>query len=200
MIALAGALLLAAPAAEPVRFTGATIGLSAHGGAAILNDDRVQGRTGFVAGVAGRLTSALFLGDVEIAYTASRFAASVAGGPLGITRHSFSATLGLHPLFILTLGNRRLHYILGSFHVLVGFSLEVTSASLDGRSRARGDPAWHLGIGFDIPVTDPNEGRGLWLGLRFRQIRLGTDIVRPFATELGDLQLFVTLAYRWNWK
>jgi hypothetical protein len=199
MIPVVGALALLAAPPEPVRFTGATVGMSAQAGVALLNDDRVGGRAGFTTGVAGRFTWVLFLTDLEVGYHYSRVATGAAGDPFDVVRHSLTLTLGLHPLFLISLQNKRWHYILGSLHLDIGTSLEVTSIVRDASRRTRGDPAWHWGGGVDFPVTDPNEGRSLWIGLRVRQIRLSTDLVRPY-TDLGDLQLFLTVGYHWNWK
>jgi len=192
--------LLAAPASEPPRFTGATVGISAHGGPTFLTDERLGGRAGFAAGFGGRFTSPLFLADLEVSYGAARVGTGAAVIPFDVTRHGFSVTAGLHPFFIAILGNRRWHYIVSAFHVDLGASLEVTSVSVGGDRRTRGDPAWHWGLGIDIPLTDPNGGRAVWLGVAFRQVRLKTDIAQSLATELGGDSIFLSLGYRWNWK
>jgi len=201
MIGLTLALLAATtPAPEPVRFTGATWAISAFGGPVILNDDRVEGRLGFAAGLSGRYTWALFLADLELGYSVSRVAGTASGVAFDLNRHGLSATFSLHPFFLRALGNRWIDYLQGAFHLDVGISLEVSSVSLLGDRRSRGDPAWHWGAGLDFPVTDPNAGRSLWLGVRFRQIRVSSDIVRALTTDLGDYQILLSLAYRWNWK
>jgi hypothetical protein len=201
MIGLSLALLaVTAFAPQPIRFTGATWGLSAFGGPVFLNDDRVQGRLGFAAGFSGRFTSALFLADLELSYGVSRVAGTANSVALDLRRHGLCVTLALHPFFLRTLGNRWMDYLQGAFHLDIGASLEVSSVSLGGEQRSRGDPAWHWGAGLEFPVTNPNTGRSLWIGVRFRQIRVSSDIVRAFATDLGDSQVLITLGYRWNWK
>jgi len=186
---------------KPILFNGAAIGFAAQAGPSVLNDDTASGRTGFTAGFAGRLTGPLFLADVELAYQVSHVGTlSRTGVPFELTRQGFTATIGLHPLFLMVLMNRRIHYILASMHVDVGASLQVTSIAAGGDRSSRGDPAWHWGFGIDFPLTDPNVGRALWLGLLYRQIRLHTELRSDLSTDLGDHQFLVTLGYRWNWR
>lgn len=194
-------LLAAPPQPEPIPFTGATVGVSAFSGPAYLSDGRVEGRLGFTAGFAGKITSPLFIADAELGYSISRIGAATASGvPASFVRQGLYVTFGLHPLFLVVLQNRIIHYILGAFRVDFGASIEMSTVTVGGDSRTRGDPAWHWGLGGEVPLGNPNRGSVFWLGWRFRQIRFSSDILRPLATELGDVQVVLTLAYRWNWK
>ena len=206
MISLAAAtatlaLGAASAAGESTQYNGASIGFAATAGPLLLNDDRVSSRAGFSAGFAGRLTGPMLLADVELGYQVSKLGSVSAGNvPFDLIRQGFTTTVGLHPLFLALLGNRRIDYIAASFHADIGASLQVTSISAGGERSTRGDVAWHWGGGIDFPLTDPNLGRALWLGLLYRNIRLKTDLRPDISTDLGDHQVLLTLGYRWNWR
>jgi hypothetical protein len=182
------------------KFTGATLGFSVQSGPSMVNDDRLAGRAGYVVGLAGRFTGPLFLADVEVGAHTSRYSSTASGVPFDLARYSFSATVALHPLFITILPNRWVNYVLAGAHLDIGGSLEATTISAAGDRRSRGDPAWHWGGGLDFPLTDPNTGRSLWLGILYRQIRFRTDIAPSLSSDVGDHQVLLTLGYRWNWK
>jgi hypothetical protein len=186
--------------AKPTLYTGATLGVGLLAGPTLLNDDSLGGRLGMTAGVAGRMTGLLQLTDVELAYQFSRAAPTTRAGGVTVMRHGFAMTSGLHPLFLIILGNKRIAYILNAMHIDLGASVQVTTLSQNGARTTRGDLAWHFGGGVGIPLQDPNAGRAWWLGLRYRQIRANTDLLRDRIPNVGEHQFLVSLEYRWNWK
>jgi len=185
---------------KPILYTGAALGLALHGGPTVMNDDSLSSRVGFVAGVAGRMTGLLQLSDGELGYHLSRTSPSGRAGEVGVMRHGFSFTAGFHPLFLLGLGNRWIHYVINSVHADIGGSYHLTTLSFGGDTRTRGDIGWQWGGGLDLPLQNPNKGTSWWLGLRYRQVRVNTDLATERILNVGQHQLLVSLEHRWNWK
>ena len=188
------------PKAKANRYTGATYGLALLGGPTVLNDDALGSRLGFVVGVASRMTGLLQLSDVELGYALSRSSPTGPRGEVGVLRHGISATMGLHPLFLAVLGNRWSSYVLSSLHLDIGGSYHLTTLGFGGDSKTRGDIGWQWGGGLDLPLQDPNQGSSLWLGLRYRQVRVNTDLANDRIHNVGEHQLLLTLEHRWNWR
>ena len=198
---LAEAPLAEAPkAVGPVRFTGATVGLGLQGGPTLLNDEGLTSRVGMTAGVAARMTGLLHVSDAELAYQFSYATPRTASGDARLIRQGVLVTAGFHPLYLLALGNTRLPYVLSNLHVDIGASYQLSTLCTPAGSATRGDIAWHWGGGFEVPLGDPNIGRAYWIGFRYRQVRVNTDLFRAQLPNVGEHQFLVTVEHRWNWK
>lgn len=190
----------ARPKEKRTLFTGATFGVGLQGGPTLLNEDALTSRVGMTAGVAGRMTGLLHLSDAELAYQFSYAAPRTASGDARLIRQGVLLTVGFHPLFLLGLGNTRFPYVLSNLHVDIGGSYQLTTLRTTSGSATRGDIAWHWGGGFEVPLGDPNTGRSYWLGARYRQVRVNTDLFRAQLQNVGEHQFLLTFEHRWNWK
>jgi hypothetical protein len=141
----------AAGTLPPPRYTGAYWGLEAGAGLARApDDDSLHLRLG------ARFSSLLQVGDLAVQYGLS----GVDGGQL----HRATVSGQLHPFFFFMLTGEGLWQSLAAVYVRLGLGAGV-------EQRADGDATalmlWDWGAGFDLPVTEPDDGRSLWLGLEY---------------------------------
>ena len=135
----------------PPRYTGAYWGLEAGGGLARTPDyDALHLRLG------ARFSSLLQVGDLAVQYGLS----GLQGGQL----HRAMVSGQLHPFFFFMLTGEGLWQSLAAVYVRLGLGGGVEQrAAADAHALM----LWDWGVGFDLPVTDPDDGRSLWLGLEY---------------------------------
>jgi hypothetical protein len=139
------------------------------------------------------LASILSLADVQISFVGSRYRAELEQGSFDVTRFSVGGEIHLHPLFLFTIRNTRVWYWLAGIYGSVGMDLDITQFEDEGTEL---DFGWHIGAGMDVPLTDPDAGSSLWLGLAYRLKFL--EILDPhgIAADFDEHMLLLTIGYR----
>lgn len=172
---------------DPDPFNGSFREWSARGGIA----GPSEGSLGWVVDVGFRHAFPMYLGDSRVAYQFSRW--SVDDQPVDV--HGLHLTMGVHPFYLALLSEGPISHALASFHIEFGV----------GPRYARGDGddtfglAGGLGIGFDLPLTDPNVGQALWFNTVYRRNwSTATLDIEGESRPLHDHLLFVGLAWRIN--
>lgn len=206
MTALA-TLLLVAPWAqadhggdEGYRYQGAYWALQAHSGL-VTRAAPLPGETpGPLYGVSFRLASLLSLADVQASFLGSVYRTRAPDGrSVGVARWSLGIEAHAHPFMITILRNTTLWYWIAGLYGAAGVDLDLTRLTPRGApGRTEADFGWHIGAGSDFPVTDPNEGWGLWVGVQYKLRFLD---VHPRDLGLGSFDehlLLVTVGYRDN--
>lgn len=143
--------------------------------------------TGWGFDLGFRHASVMMLADARASYT---FASLPGGsGTAGRQRHGAWVHGLVHPLFASLLGSKWFGYVVGSlaFEIGVGATLEASEAA-----PVRFGGAWSLGVGLDIPITDPDRGRAAWLLFNYRHVR---PFARPRAARHA---LFAGIGWRMN--
>lgn len=202
-LALAGTLGLAPSArATPTdsdtprgRWQGTSWGFELRGGMGLrLADDTVWPAP--VLGLGFRVSTLLTLVDAEVFAQTQAFSRTVAAGDFDLRRTSLGLELRLHPLFIRNLQGDFGSRALAGIHIAVHGAAEVLSVRGTSPAAASVDRtdlslAIGVGLGVDLPLTDPEAGpSSLWLGLGWRFRVVGF----PHAPRgLGDMdeQTFV---------
>jgi hypothetical protein len=70
----------------------------------------------------------------------------------------------LYPFFFFMLTGEGLWQSLAAVYVRLGLGGGVEQRA---RADANALMLWDWGVGFDLPITDPDDGRSLWLGLEY---------------------------------
>lgn len=164
----------AAAAAElpPPRFSGSYWGLEA--GAGWTASSGLNARAGV------RAASLLQIADAALQYAAS----SAPEGQL----HRGTLSAQVHPFFFFMLTGEGLWQALAGLYVRAG--LGVGGYSGEGRPlQAVGTLDW--GVGLDVPLTPPDAGRSVWLGLEYLRTSALGD-AQPWETPIQDLTLRVS--------
>jgi len=173
-------------------WTGAFVGLGARGGASWLASPFTEkSQLGWAFNVDVRISAVLSLVEAELDY-------GLAGhdfGETSVLHHTFGAFLNLHPLFLVNLGSDALWYAIAAFYLQAGLSLDLITR--DGATRDLGYGT-HFGVGLDFPVTDPDDGGALWLGVLYRYALTQVDLGPPFDTDFSTHTLSLSIAYRNN--
>jgi hypothetical protein len=163
------------PPLDPLRYTGAFLGVQAGGGGA------------FIDGESGVSASAAMRGSLVLhtfAFDATWRGGFFDDGDL----HLATAGARIHPGFpLLLFGDGPLWMGLASIWVRLGLGLAI----------AESEPhfGWEWGVGLDLPIDDPDDGGGVWAGGDYsRTCAVGDG---PFE-ELTLQTVQLTAAYRWN--
>jgi hypothetical protein len=184
---------------DTTRYQGAYWGLQVHTGALYRMFARSGDLPGPLFGASARLASVLSIADLQLAALGGYYRASASDGTQAdIGRVSVGLELHGHPLFITILQNEPLWYWVAGLYGTLGVDFELTTISAGGEPRVEADFGWHLGAGMDIPLNDPNQGWGLWLGLGYALKFLHVDTGLPGLGNFNEHTFVVTLAYRNN--
>ncbi len=142
---------------------------------------------GWTADAGFRHSFPMYLGDTRLSY---RFAG---GGIDGEAHqiHGLHFTLGIHPFYLALLSQGLVSHFLASLHAELGLGAQLGV----GEGVAAGF-APSVGAGFDLPITEANRGRGVWLNALYR--RTWTTLSGPESGRLHDHAFFVGLAWRIN--
>lgn len=186
-------------------WTGLYLGAGVVGGPGFLVNDRLRDSLGYVIGA--KLSGAVILNVIhlQLAYLRGIFSARANGHPIDLHSHSLSASLGLHPGFLLNLYGPGAGYVLSSVYLQIGISAERVRA--DFRDRSLNQPweaGWHYGVGLDVPIDSADDGEAFWLGFNYRLNRVSVDLrqLDPIAlsteTDLRQHLFLIRFSYRSN--
>lgn len=152
---------------------------------------------GWTADIGFRNSFPMYLGDNRIAYGYSRW--SIDGRTTQL--HSLHATVGIHPLYLTLLSQGALSHLLSSLHLELGLGAQWARLSGADDEQAQQSPgvAGSLGAGFDVPITNPNQGRALWINTVYRRTWSTARFDEgPTSDRLHDHRFFLGLAWRTN--
>lgn len=180
---------------QPRAFNGAFWEVSARGGTVI----PTEGSTGWTADIGFRNSFPMYAGDNRLSYQYQR--RSLDGRSLQI--HGAQATVGLHPFFLALLSEGWLSHFLASLHLELGFGPQWANLEASSADSSDAEDTWGLtgsvGTGFDLPLTDANQGRALWASAVYRRSWSTNDFdIDGDQRSLHDHQIFVGLAWRTN--
>ena len=184
----------------PYRYQGTYWALQAHTGVVARFDPLPRETPGPLYGASIRLASFLSLLDVQAGFLGSAYSTSALdGATVGVSRWSVGVEGHFHPLMITILRNNTFWYWVAGIYLAGGIDLDITQLDPRGHTgRTEFDVGWHLGGGSDFPLTDPNEGWGLWLGVQYK-LRL----LQVASADLGlgafhEHAFLLTIGYRNN--
>ncbi|MCB9788760.1 MAG: hypothetical protein H6744_18945, partial [Deltaproteobacteria bacterium] len=182
------------------RYQGAFWAIQAHTGLVMRRDPRPGEGVGAALGGSLRLATVLSLLDIQASVFAARYETrALDDARVRVTRWSLGFEGHLHPLFLGTIYNNRLWYWLAGIYGSFGVDLDLTRLAVSGPGSLRDRGlAWHLGVGMDVPVTDPNRGAGFWLGVAFRAKFLDVDSGGLGLGSFNERMITLTFAYRNN--
>ena len=150
-------------------FNGSFWDVSARGGL----DHNVDG---WAVDVGLRQSFPMHLGDTRLSYRHDEL-------ELG-SSDQIHLGFGLHPLYVVLLGSDWLSYVIASFYVELGAGVNIS----DGPH-----PAWTLGTGMDIPLSDPDLGMAPWINVLYRYEWTTAQIK---SADIDRHTVFVGLAWR----
>lgn len=183
-------------------WTGTSWGFGAVAGAFVLRNEGFEDTLGLAFGAQARVSIALQLADLHLTYFRASSSPTTRDRVVDITTDSVSASVAVHPLFLGAFEPGRLGPFLASFYILAGISFEFAEfESPEARLSESWEVGWHLGLGLDYPVTDPDGSGALWLGGQYRWNNV--------PTEFGDIDavndnlmhqhlFFLIVSYRIN--
>lgn len=172
----------------PAPFNGAFGEWSARAAVAVPSDGM-----GWMGDIGFRTALPMYVGDSRLAYSYGRW--SVSDHTVGV--HGTHATVGLHPFFLSLLSKGVISHFLASLHLELGAGAQW--ACLTETDDSRGGVTGSLGVGFDLPLTNPNDGRALWLNTVYRRNWSSIDFELDGQThQLHTHQFFVGLGWRTN--
>lgn len=191
------------------QYNGSFVEYSVRGGASLSSNTDYDGWN-IDAGM--RHSFPALLGDFRLAYRYDRLSPNstaserrdamgqLTASPL-IQNHSVGGYLGIHPGYLLLLGNSRLAYALASLHAEIGVGAEYTmvdpSEAQGGDTQGELGPFFSIGVGLNIPITNADVGYAPWLHLLYRwQISDFIGETEPFDVNMHILQ--VGLGWRIN--
>src|SRR5690554_2318626 len=162
------------------QYNGSFYEYSARGGLSLSSNTEYSGWN-IDAGM--RHVFPALLGDFRVAYRYDHLTPNKAAGekrnsagqlthsPL-MQNHSVGGYLGIHPGYLLLLGNSRLAYTLASLHAEIGFGAEYSivepSEAKGGESQGKLAPFVSVGVGLNIPITNADVGYAPWIHLQYR--------------------------------
>lgn len=192
----------------PLLYQGAYWGVQVHSGLVLRLDAGEDDGPGLAFGASARLASILSIADFQLTLLGSSYTAATPGrggsgsvGPAGrvdVSRLSVGVEGHFHPLFMTVLKNDTFWYWLAGLYGSLGADLDVTGLEGDGVDRSEVDFGWHIGGGSDFPLTDPNKGWGIWVGVSYRLKFLRVDSGISGFRNFDEHTFMLTFAYRNN--
>ncbi len=179
----------------PHPFNGAFTELALRGGPALPSSDDLD--TGWSAGLALRTSFPMYLADHQLGYDVAVFDAD--GDRVQV--HGLHSALAIHPFYLALLSEGLTSHLLSSLHAEVGLGLRYGRHSNDDSADDGLGIATSVGGGFDLPVTEPNRGRSLWVSANYRRTwtSLSLDIGdADDAPRLHDHRFIFGIALRTN--
>ncbi|GMV40723.1 MAG: hypothetical protein AMXMBFR64_24390 [Myxococcales bacterium] len=183
---------------EPVSpyYNGTWLSIVAGGGIGLLADEALDGRIGGGVEVGGRMALVLQLVDLELMYRYGHYAVTSDATDVTLHRHSIIADVKIHPLFLIVMAG---NHLLAGLYVQTGVSAELADARAPsaGVDELVSGAGVHVGCGFDLPLTPPNAGSSLWIGLNYRANFTTLDPPSPL-DDLDEHLFAIQLHYRHN--
>ncbi len=137
-----------------------------------------------------------YLGDNRVAYGYGRY--DVDDRPVQI--HGLHLSLNIHPFYLVLLSEGFVSHFLASLHLELGLGPRLGMWSNETNEPLRQfGLAWSVGGGFDLPITNPDMGKSLWLSANYRRewTTIGFEI-DDGAHGVRDHRFFLGLAWRVN--
>ncbi|MFT5432524.1 MAG: hypothetical protein ACI9OJ_003223 [Myxococcota bacterium] len=182
---------------EGTRYNGGFLAVGLLGGAHFPDAGRSTD-VGWLTGAYARFSTVLQIIDVQGEYHAAGGSLESSHGPVDYIRHSLSTSVNLHPFFLQMLNNNWLWFALTSFYLQAGGSVEFADLA-----NVREDPdaafSMHVGLGFDVPLSQPESSGAFWLGVNWRwktvfsEWQVGGGELDPDAHLLA-----IVLSYRYH--
>lgn len=182
------------------RYTGGYMAAAIVTGPELLADPTWESRLGYTVGVYARWSSVMQIFDVQGQYDFSAYELNEDQQHATIQRHSLSSSVNLHPLFLRILHNNWAWYVLSGWYLQIGGGLEITLMEGSALAEPRDDVALsiHLGTGLDIPLHDPNDWGGFWIGFNYRYKLVFMSPGIGGHEDLDAHQLLFSVSYRYN--
>ena len=196
-----GALVSADEGQTPARYMGAHIGGGLLGGTGLLSyggyDEELPS---VMVGAFARVSTVLQLLDVQLEYQFRQHAVVVQQERAQFKGHGISISTNAHPFFFNILRNNRWWYIVSGLYIQFGGGVErmsIQSGSLNV-DRVEWAPAMHGGVGMDIPLDDPEDGGGFWLGFNYRYKAVFMDADLGRGSDVHAHLFLALIGYRSN--
>jgi len=147
------------------------------------------------------------LADVLLGVYGTRLRPTITGtgeaGPGQPTLHrlTLSAEARLHPLFTRIFQGSPLDLWVAGLYLSLGLDVDVSWLAVGARSAHGVTVGGHVGAGMSWPLTDPDDGASLWLGLGYQVAFKRAPAALRHIADLGDLDehvLVLTLGWRDN--
>ena len=141
------------------------------------------------------------LGDLRLAYTHHQLEGLSAEAPFSTRQraHALTASLALHPLYLLLLKSDRFGYLAAGFYLDAGAGPRLSRVERLGADPLRELALqWSLGAGLDLPIIDPDRfGQAPWLNLSYQ--RQGHRLrALPAPVAIRTHSLYIGLSWRLN--
>jgi hypothetical protein len=185
---------------KPVRYMGMHLGGGILIGPSLLADSDYTESLGYVLGAFARASSVLQLFDGQLEYQYGRHLFQRSGQPVELNVHALSFIANIHPAFLAILGNSRLAYSVSSIYLQSGVSVEFTNVNSAALKIDRDNSglALFVGGGFDVPLDDPNDGGGFWMGFNYRYKVAFTNAGIGKNNDLNAHLFLFCISYRMN--
>ena len=185
----------------PYLYQGAYWGFQLHTGMVMRAAKRAGNEPGPAYGLSARIASILSIADVQATAMGAHYWAKARDGRrVDVGRWSLGLEAHLHPLMITILKNSTFWYWAAGLYGEIGVDLDLVDLRPRHGPGGTFEPrfGWHIGAGTDFPLTDPNRGWSLWIGLayhyHFLSVHSGALGLGPF----NEHQVIITLGYRNN--
>lgn len=184
------------------RWQGTSWGFELRGGAAFRTEDAAITPAPLL-GLGVRFSTLLTLVDAELFATTAGFSRVVEAGRYDLRRTSIGVDLRLHPLFIRNLQGRLGDRIAAGVHLAIGAGADVLSVvggeGPAARDRTEVGFAFAIGLGVDVPLTEPNDHPwSIWLGVGWRMRFVGFPGAPPGLRDMDEHQALVTFGVRFH--
>jgi len=186
---------------EPVRFMGAHIGGGLLGGTGLLTHEGYNEQLpSWAVGGFARVSSVLQLIDIQLEYLYRQHKVEAESTHVVIRGHGVRLSTNLHPFFVHLFKSNRWWMFVSGIYVQFGAGLEYVSAGPEGDASSSYDPAptVHAGGGWDIPLDDPTDGGGFWLGFNYRYAAVFLDMDWGRGSDVHGHWFLMSLGYRSN--
>ena len=180
-------------AEAPNPFNGSFWEFSLRGGPLLSSFDGAS--NGWTTDVGLRNSYPFYLADHRLSYGFSRYSVD----DHAVDVHNLHASFAIHPLYLTLLSQGVFSHFLASLHLELGLGArwaQLSGPVHDDSSIGFGPS---LGAGFDLPLTEPNRGRSLWINALYRRTWTTAGFDDGSQTErLHDHGFFLGLAWRNN--
>ena len=177
----------------PNPFNGSFAEWSIRGGP--VHPSHASASTGWSGELGFRSSFPMYVGDHRIYYGYARWTLD----DHTIQMHGLHATLGIHPFYLALLSEGWLSHFLASLHLELGLGPRLGRLTSESEADHSVGITGSVGAGFDLPLTNANRGRSLWLNTNYRRswttLRFAVDGGSP---RLHDHTFSFGLAWRSN--
>ena len=186
---------------EPARFMGTYIGGGILGGTGLLTYGGYrEDLPSWTVGGYARVSSILQLIDIQMEYLYRRHSVRAQSRDVVIQGHGVRLSTNLHPFFIHLLRNSRWWTFVSGLYLQGGGGVEyvITDPQEGGSGRTEWAPTVHIGAGWDIPLDNPADGGGFWLGFNYRYTAVFMEAELGKGSDVHGHSFLLSLGYRSN--